>query len=375
MGGGDADSTQTGGRALVVARGQLGNSASRTCENPGSHPVRTRLNHNQQTAALGLSREVDADARCTEVRVVLAVVFALLASTSNAIGSVLQRRGALQAPPELSMRIGLIVDLVRRPVWLLGFSALIVAFICQAVALSFGGLALVQPFVVTELPLTLVVAGIVFRTRLDRDAWLGVFGVSVGLVVVLLSLAPGESDTQRDVWAWLWTCVASVGVGVGLVVAGLSTRGGARAALFGAASGLGFGFTAALMKGALLALDDGGFAALFGSWQLYLMMIVGVLAFFMYQNAQQAGSLVASQPAVTTLDPLSSVLYGVLLFEEPVRGGWWLLPTLLGALLIAGGSVLLSRTPQVSGETPVERAQAERDAAGISVPPRPGANG
>jgi drug/metabolite transporter (DMT)-like permease len=287
---------------------------------------------------------------------VIAIFFAILAAVGNAFGTVLQRRAAATAPLELAMRIGLLVDLVRRPIWLLGGVSLLAGFIFQGLALSRAGLTLVQPIVVVELPITLIVAALLFRSRMDRDAILGAIAMSAGLAVLLISISPtNHSGTQRGTQAWLWTCVASVGLGALLVTLALRFSGAKRAALLGAASGLGFGFTAALMNGVLQSFNKDGIGGLFGAWQLYFMPVIGGLAFFLVQNAQQSGSLVASQPPVTTCDPLSSVAYGVLLFEEQLRGGLWLLPGLVGAAVIVGGSILLSRSPLAAGESATQR--------------------
>lgn len=275
----------------------------------------------------------------------LAVVYAVLAAASNAVGAVCQRRAALLAPPESTLRVSLILDLMRRPIWLAGFAALIAGFILQASALSVGDLTLVQPIVTAELPLTLVIAAAVFRASLDRDAWLGVIAVSLGLAIVLFSINPSGGDGIPDNAAWLWVSVASIGLGVLFVSSGLKTSGGPRASLFGAAAGLGFGFTAALMKGSLERIDEEGVDRVFTHWQLYGMLTMGVLSFFMIQNALQAGSLVAAQPPISVCDPLASIAYGVLLFDENLRGGVWLAPALVGALLIALGTVALSRSP------------------------------
>lgn len=302
----------------------------------------------------------------------IAVVFALLASTGNALGTVLQRRAAVTVPIELAMRFGLLVDLFRRPIWLLGGLALVAGFAFQGLALSRAGLTLVQPLVVVELPLTLFVAALVFRARLDRGALVGAFAVSVGLAVLLISLHPSNhGGRQRGAQAWAATCVASVGLGALLVAAALKLHGAKRSALLGAASGLGFGFTAALLNGALQHAHGRGIGGLVSAWQLYLMIVVGALAFFLVQNAQQSGSLVASQPPVTTCDPLSSVGYGVLLFEEHLRGGLWLLPASAGAVVIIVGSVLLSRSPLATGETEAERRLAAERAAQRQLPTRP----
>lgn len=280
----------------------------------------------------------------------LAVIYAVLAAASNAVGAVCQRRAALQAPPETTLRLSLILDLLKRPIWLAGFAALIMGFILQASALSVGDLTLVQPIVTAELPLTLVIAAAVFRAPLDRDAWIGVIAVSIGLAVVLFSMNPSGGDGLPDNWAWLWVSVASVGAGVVLISTGLKTAGGPRASLFGAAAGLGFGFTAALMKGSLERIDEEGVGRVFGHWQLYGMMLMGVASFFMIQNALQAGSLVAAQPPISVCDPLVSIAYGVLLFGEDLRTGVWLAPALLGALIIAFGTVALSRSPLARAE-------------------------
>ncbi|HEX3811952.1 MAG TPA: DMT family transporter [Mycobacteriales bacterium] len=279
----------------------------------------------------------------------LAVFYAVCAAAANAVGAVLQRRAARTVPLADAMRFKLIIDLIRRPIWLGGVAALIAGFLFQAAALSVGDLALVQPIVVAELPLTLVVAAVAFRTSLDRDAWIGAIAVSGGLAVLLIATAPQDGTPRSGLAAWVWACVASVGAGAVLVAAGLRTSGGRRAALYGAAAGLGFGFTAALMKGALNHLASGGVERVVTSWQLYLMVVTGVASFFLVQNALQSGSLVAAQPPISACDPLVSVGYGVLLFGEQLRTGVWLAPALVGGIIIVLGSIALSRSPLATG--------------------------
>ncbi|MEV4327486.1 hypothetical protein AB0J37_35055 [Microbispora rosea] len=104
----------------------------------------------------------------------IAVVLALLAAAANAVASVLQRRAARRAPADEAFRPGLIWDLVRRPTWLGGIGALIAGFLLQAAALTSGGLALVQPLLVAELPITMLVAGWMFRVRVTPRTWLAV---------------------------------------------------------------------------------------------------------------------------------------------------------------------------------------------------------
>lgn len=280
---------------------------------------------------------------------VISVLFAVLTALSNGSASVLQRRAAMEVPDSEAMRLSLMTRLVRQKVWLAGIGLVIVAAVCQAIALATGPIAVVQPIFVIELPLTLLVAGLVMRVRADAAVWSGVAAVTAGLALGMAAAAPVEGrDTVEDL-AWIPALLVTGVFEAGLIVAALRTRGNARAALLGLAAACGYALTAALMKDAMANLDDGGVVALLASWQLYATAAAGVGALFLLQNALQAGSLVAVQPMLTLGDALISILYGVTLFDEELRTGWWLLPELVALALIATGCVRLARTPLARG--------------------------
>lgn len=280
---------------------------------------------------------------------VISVLFAVLTALSNGSASVLQRRAAMEVPDSEAMRLSLMARLVRQKVWLAGIGLVIVAAVCQAIALATGPIAVVQPIFVIELPLTLLVAGLVMRVRADAVVWSGVAAVTAGLALGMAAAAPVEGrDTVEDL-AWIPALLVTGVFEAGLIVAALRTRGNARAALLGLAAACGYALTAALMKDAMANLDDGGVVALLASWQLYATAAAGVGALFLLQNALQAGSLVAVQPMLTLGDALISILYGVTLFGEELRTGWWLLPELVALALIATGCVRLARTPLARG--------------------------
>ncbi|MFI1249799.1 DMT family transporter [Streptomyces anulatus] len=279
----------------------------------------------------------------------ISVLFAVLTALSNGSASVLQRRAAMRVPDSEAMRLSLIGHLLRQKVWLAGIGLVIVAAVCQAVALATGPIAVVQPIFVIELPATLLIAGFVMRVRVDRAVWYGVAAVTAGLALGMVSAAPaGGSDTVRDA-AWIPALVLTGLFEAALIGAALRTRGDPRAALLGLAAACGYALTAALMKDAMANLDDGGALALLASWQLYATAAAGVGALFLLQNALQAGSLVAVQPMLTLGDALISILYGVTLFGEELRTGWWLVPELVALALIATGCVRLARTPLAAG--------------------------
>lgn len=281
---------------------------------------------------------------------VLPVLFALFAALSNALATVLQRRAALTVPQSDGFRFGLVLDLLRRPLWLAGILAVIAAGVGQAVALATGPLALVQPLFVLELPLALLIASLVTRTRLPGASWLAVAGVVAGLGIALAAASPEGNRTHvpLDRWALaLAACAAAVAL---LAGAGLRRPPGRmRAGCLGAATAVCYALTAALMKSAVHILDEGGPGAFLTSWQTYAFAASGGCALLLLEHAMQGGPLVASQPALTLGDASVSVALGVLLYEERLRAHWWLLPQLLGLALICAGVLALARTAVPEG--------------------------
>ncbi len=134
--------------------------------------------------------------------------------------------------------------------------------------------------------------------------------------------------------------------GAALVTAAAGLRrppGKARAGCLGAATAVCYALTAALMKDAMFVLDEHGVTAFLAAWQTYAFAAAGVAAVLLLEHAMQGGPLVASQPALTLGDATVSLALGVLLYQEDLRGGWWLLPQALGVALVVAGVVALSR--------------------------------
>jgi drug/metabolite transporter (DMT)-like permease len=277
-------------------------------------------------------------------------LFAIAAAVSNALASILQRRGAGSIPESKSMRPALVLAVLRRPIWLLGLLSMCASFVFQAAALANGDLALVQPLLLAELPVTLLLAPFFFDVAAGRRAWLGVVGMSAGLAAVLIGAAPSGGQQTASIVAILLTVAATGGLIVCLVLLALRLEGSPRAATFATAAGAGFALTAALMKEAMDELANGGIGGMLESWSLYAMVFAGMVSLFLWQNALQAGTLIAAQPAITLSDPILSSLIGVMVFGERVRLGGWIALEFVGALLIAAASVELARSPLISGE-------------------------
>ncbi|MGH3171429.1 MAG: DMT family transporter [Trebonia sp.] len=282
----------------------------------------------------------------------ICVLFALLTAASNAAASVLQRKAAKQVPPSRSMHISLLADLIRRRVWLVGIAMVIAAALFQAAALATGPIALVQPIFIIELPVTLLLATLANHDfqSMRKLPWRSIALTTAALGLGLAIAAPSGATTRAGNGSWAIALVATACFEVVLITMALGTRGEPRAALLGLAAACGYALTAALMKNAMADLDVGA-KQFFASWHLYATVAAGLGALFLLQNALQAGSLVASQPMLTVGDALISISYGVTLYSEVIRVGWWLLPEIIALAAIIVGCVQIAKSP-LAAEAP-----------------------
>ena len=280
------------------------------------------------------------------VHTLLCVMFALLTAGSNACAAVLQRKAAAQVPPERSLHFSLFADLVRRRVWLAGIGMVIVAAVAQAAALATGPIALVQPIFIIELPVTLVLAALANHNRavLRQLPWTAIATTTAALGAGLAVAQPSGAIASAQNRSWVFALIVTAIFEAVLIGTAAGTKGEPRAALLGLAAACGYALTAALMKNAMSDLDEGA-SDFFTNWHIYATAVVGVGALFLLQNALQAGSLVASQPMLTVGDALISIGYGVTLYSEVLRDGWWLLPEIAALAAIIAGCVQIAKSP------------------------------
>jgi drug/metabolite transporter (DMT)-like permease len=319
----------------------------------------------------------------------LAILLALAASLCTATASVCQRFGAVslhqgaereRAPAKRNASSGgfdplLVMRLAQRPVWLLGFAGMLGGFACQVTALHFGPLALVQPILAVELlwvfgylvmrdaraappagvPRTGSPAGgppgsgAPERRRRRRAAWrdwLAAATMSAGVAVFLAAASPSGGRPDAPAAAW-WTAGISTVLLVSLVIATSRVNAASpawRAACLGIATGISWGFVAAIIK-ELSARVTGGPAVIFTTWPAYALMATGAAAMLLTAHAMAAGPLAAAQPGFTIFDPVTAAILGVVLFGEQVRNTPLALTAeVLGLLALAIGARTLTRS-------------------------------
>jgi drug/metabolite transporter (DMT)-like permease len=292
-----------------------------------------------------------------------AVVLALAASFFTATSSVCQRRGASEAPGGDGFSLKLVLHVLRKPVWLVGVASLILGFLLQLTALHFGSLALVQPILATEMLFVLAYMAVLGSERVRRRDWMAATAMAVGLGVFLFTADPSGGRTHPPAALWWLAGVAAFGLaGVATLVAFARPISPARrAAILGVATGICWGFVAAVIK-ELSSHTASGFAGVFLTWSPYVLVLTGAISMLLATHALQAGPLAASQPGFTIVDPLVASLIGVFLFAEHLQMAPSDIAVEAVALLaLVWGVITLSHSRLIQGP------DADEEPAGASV--------
>jgi drug/metabolite transporter (DMT)-like permease len=279
-----------------------------------------------------------------------AVLLALGAALGYAAASVLQQREAeADAGTEQGSAVGggirLVLRLARRPIWLAGLGADAVAYGFQALALGVGELVVVQPVLTSGILFALPAGAWWSGRRLGRADFAWACVLAAGLTAFLLLAGTDGGRDFASTQAWLVCAAVAAPVLVIAIVTGARSHGARRAVLFAFAAGALFGITAALTKASVVLVDDHGFGAL-GHWEPYALVVLGALGFVVNQRAFQAGSLSASLPTLTVVEPIVAAVIGITMLHEtvPTDGALEWIAVLVSVMAMIVATVALSRS-------------------------------
>lgn len=279
-----------------------------------------------------------------------AVLLALGAALAYAAASVLQQREAeADAGTDQGSAVGggvrLVLRLARRPIWLAGLGADAVGYGLQAVALGLGELLVVQP-VLTSGILFALPAGAWWSGRtLTRGDFAWACTLAVGLTAFLLLAGSDGGRDFASTEAWVLCALIATPVLTACVIAAARSSGTRRAVLFAFVTGVLFGITAALTKSSVVLLDHHGVGAL-EHWEPYALVVLGALGFVLNQRAFQAGSLTASLPTLTVVEPIVAAVIGVTMLHEtvPTSGVWEWTAVVVSVVAMVAATIALSRS-------------------------------
>lgn len=275
---------------------------------------------------------------------VLVVVVSLSSALAFALSAVLKYATAERVPQLAEFtaralwRFG--VATVLHPLWLLGVVADIAGVVLQVVALHLGALSVVQPLLSVGLIFALALRHLGARTMPRAEIpWAALLILSLLGFLLVSGISSVDAKFERvDTVPASIAAVIGVVVITGCVVAARRARGMRwRTLSLGVAVGILYAINAALLKTSTQKFGA-GFETFVTSWAPYAVVVVGVSGILLCQLAYQAGPLVASQPTIAVVDPLASVLIGVVVYDEVLRSGWWVpigMIALLGVMSIA----------------------------------------
>jgi drug/metabolite transporter (DMT)-like permease len=307
----------------------------------------------------------------TGVMLVVAVPAAMVGAACLGLASAAQARATKEVPVSPTLSPRLIIDLLHRPLWLIGLLATLAGLGLQVLALGFGPLLLVQPLLVTALLFATTFSSWMGRHRTDRPMVGGALCCAAGLALFLLLAQPSGGNDQWVRHARALPLAVVLGaVVLASLLAASRIRHDARVLTLALATGVLYGVTAGLMKVVSGQLRMGLFEP-FRHWTLYVVCAIGPIGFLLSQNTFQLGRLVSPALAViTTVDPMVGVATGVLWFGERVTGTpAHLAGEALAALLIVGGVALLAaRGAHLLHDIDGSRSRASTSEAGTAVP-------
>ncbi|MHB8468334.1 MAG: hypothetical protein ACYDCH_01060 [Gaiellaceae bacterium] len=274
----------------------------------------------------------------------LGLIAALAASALFNVGIALQGLEARRAPKSLALRAGLLVRLLRRRLWVLGFALGIVGIGPQVLALGWAPFVVVQPALAVGLLILLFLGTRAFGEHVGLTEIAGVLAIIGGIALVAWG-APGHTETHRDGLA----VVAVVGALALAAVAPLAARGTRLASGLWLIVACGTGFGATNVATKLMSDDAGGGhlwnAAAWGAAGLALGAVATLTNMTAFQLCR-ATTVVPVSTAVQTFLPI--VLEPLFLREHWASAAYDGLPIAAGLAVALAGTVLVTRTRAVS---------------------------
>lgn len=295
------------------------------------------------------------------------VLLALAATILFGCSSVMEQRSTKRVPERGVLSPRLLVDLARRPLWLAAIAVNVAGNLLQVVALHFGALAVVQPILVCNLLVAVLITVLTLHHPPDWTMLAGIVCCAAGVAGFLAVAQPSGGRTTVTLTAAVPLAVALAAIlGTCLAAARWGPRQ-IRPVWLALACGVDFGATAFLLKLVPSTLPE-GFSDPIRQWPLYMLVIIGPAGFLLNQNAFQAGRLISPVLAIiTTVDPLVSIGLAIVLMKEEVTStpAAVLLEVTSLAVMTGGIVALAHRAPHValeltdSGNHPERESNAE----------------
>jgi len=281
----------------------------------------------------------------------LPVALAAVAAVLFAAGNNLQRHAAAKVPTVGYGPVRLIRRLLKSPRWLAGGACAVGGLLCQARALTQGGVILVQAVIASTLVYSLLMEAVVERQRPAVGQLTGSAAVVTGIVVLVGVGRPVAGGEITSLWhaAPAWVTIALVGGGA-LLRARWRPKGRRTAIALGAAAGVCFAVDAVFLRGLAAALSP--FDSVTVATNAAGFAVASVVGNLAIQRGFQLAPLRHVLPAMAATEPVAAFACGWVLFGERLQpGAVGVLSVIGGLLLMVTGVVLCALRGQAAAST------------------------
>ncbi|MEV0292323.1 DMT family transporter [Nocardia sp. NPDC050710] len=288
----------------------------------------------------------------------VAIVFALSAAVCIALGAVIRQRAAARTAdtPDSPAVMG---GLLRSPDWWLGTLVGVGGFAFQAAALGRGALMLVQPLLVLSLLFVLPLGAWLNGRSVSARDWAWALALTAGIAILVVVGDPRPGRPHAEALHWVIVGLVSVPLFTAALLGARAWPGPRQAVLLGVSSGALFGLAAVLVKGVVSTADRGANAVLFSA-ETYALIIVGLTATVVQQYSYRAGSLHASFPAATVVEPVVVGALGFLALGEYLDVDVALVALLVAALITVAVATVALAQDKSADAAPAHRGPPRR---------------
>ncbi|WP_045877069.1 hypothetical protein [Pseudofrankia sp. DC12] len=273
------------------------------------------------------------------------------------VAPLVQARAARREAAGRGLGLGLLAQLVRRPLWLVGLAVETAAFLLEVYALSVAPVALVGPVMALDMIVFTLLARRALREHLSRAG-----AAAICLMVTGVGLLAYAFARHGSVGSMASTKVLLLFLSAGLVFALVAAFAANRSAAvgrvttaafgFGVAAGVAYAIATLATRQFGLALDERRSSGdPIGSYlfdllrgpAFYLLVVFSVLAIGLEQRGLQGQAAVIAFPVTSGISAFLPVVLGLTLFDEPAPAGPRLVAFVAALVLIAAGIAGLAR--------------------------------
>lgn len=258
----------------------------------------------------------------------IGIPLALIGATLMSFGAQYQSRGLnkVERLTGVSAGSGLsfahMLEMLRRPSWVVGTMLLGLAIVFQIVALSFAPLIVVQPLGIAAMVITAILNSRMSNVRLPKRALaslaLSVTGILAFVIVAAFTAADRPVTNQKLLTILIIFWVTLLALLIGFIF----LRHKAVALFYIVGAGILYGFVATFAKTVIGRFQQDTFDWL--AWLGVLSLLIGALVGMVFvQNAYSSGPPDLVIAGLTVIDPLVAIVIGIVVLNEAAGAPLW----------------------------------------------------